>query len=104
MFNAFLCPNIDLFEAVVPSYIYILFSVRLDAHDSKLIAIQNLDLNDIEAELKRLYNTSPEDMLSPLFSMLTLIQNFPVGDYLLKFNPKFSDKLMVYSKASTKYG
>ncbi|CAD7087826.1 unnamed protein product [Hermetia illucens] len=75
--------------------------VRLDAHDSKLIAIQNLDLNDIEAELKRLYNTSPEDMLSPLFSMLTLIQNFPVGDYLLKFNPKFSDKLMVYSKAST---
>lgn len=61
-----------------------------------------LGQHDIESELLRLWNIKTDQLMSNLYGFLTLLKNFPAGNYLLKYSSSHKNRILVYMKTEMK--
>lgn len=76
------------------------FAVRIDIECGRIMNIRRLSIEDIEADLQRLYDINSQAILKHLSGILTTLNRFPIGNYMLRHFPKHENRVMVYG-AST---
>uniref|UniRef100_A0A182JWF4 Little elongation complex subunit 2 C-terminal domain-containing protein n=1 Tax=Anopheles christyi TaxID=43041 RepID=A0A182JWF4_9DIPT len=72
--------------------------LRINSTTSTIISHHYLELRDIEEELNRLYSVKPYNLITNVWKMLKLMQNFPAGNYLLKRDGKSTQGPSVYAR------
>uniref|UniRef100_A0A182P9C9 Little elongation complex subunit 2 C-terminal domain-containing protein n=1 Tax=Anopheles epiroticus TaxID=199890 RepID=A0A182P9C9_9DIPT len=78
--------------------------LRINSTTSTIISHHYLELRDIEEELNRLYSIKPRNLITNVWKMLKLMQNFPTGSYLLKRDGKSTQGPSVYGKEGSVVG
>uniref|UniRef100_A0A182IZ23 Little elongation complex subunit 2 C-terminal domain-containing protein n=1 Tax=Anopheles atroparvus TaxID=41427 RepID=A0A182IZ23_ANOAO len=76
--------------------------LRVNAMTHTIISHHYLELRDIEEELARLYGIQPRNLIANVWNTLKLLQNFPVGIYLLQRDGKVPQGLSVYAQENGK--
>ncbi|XP_055852383.1 little elongation complex subunit 2 [Episyrphus balteatus] len=74
--------------------------LRINASTFKTVLQENLHLEEIELELERRYKVRIPRLLGSLGDFLGLLSNVGPGRYLLRYNSRFQDKLMLYSEVT----
>ncbi|XP_016954326.1 little elongation complex subunit 2 [Drosophila biarmipes] len=70
---------------------------RVSLRDFKPMLEEQLTLISLEQQLHDYYNTSMPQLLSNLYEFLKLLDTVPVGEYLLRYSPKYKDKFLLCS-------
>ncbi|XP_055905845.1 little elongation complex subunit 2 [Eupeodes corollae] len=73
---------------------------RINASTFKTVLQENLHLEDVELELERRYKVKTSRLLGSLGEFLGLLSNVGPGRYLLRYNPRFQEKLMLYAEVN----
>nr|XP_016941456.2 little elongation complex subunit 2 [Drosophila suzukii] len=68
---------------------------RISLRDFKPMLEEKLALISLEQQLHDYYNTSMPQLLSNLYEFLKLLDTVPVGEYLLRYSPKYKDKFLL---------
>ncbi|EDV43484.1 uncharacterized protein Dana_GF16500 [Drosophila ananassae] len=68
---------------------------RISLRDFDPVLEEKLTLASLEQQLHDYYNTSMPQLLSNLFEFLKIFHTVPVGDYLLRYSPKYKDKFLL---------
>lgn len=71
--------------------------VRIDSRTLLLMATEYVSCCEIEADLQRLYNVDPDNLLVNLMNTLRVVAYFPQGQYILNHDSKTS-RIAVYMK------
>lgn len=72
------------------------FPVRIDIENGQIMSIRRISIEDIEADLQRLYEIDSQAILQPMWGILTTLNRFPIGNYMLRHFPKHENRVMVY--------
>ncbi|KAH8381808.1 hypothetical protein KR009_000315, partial [Drosophila setifemur] len=68
---------------------------RVSLRDFEPLLEEKLTLASLEKQLHDYYNTSMPQLMSNLCEFLKLLDTVPVGDYLLRYSPKYKDKFLL---------
>ncbi|XP_017103910.2 little elongation complex subunit 2 [Drosophila bipectinata] len=68
---------------------------RVSLQDFSPVLEENLTLEYVEQQLSDYYNTSMPQLLSNLFEFLKIFHTVPVGEYMLRYSPKYKDRLLL---------
>ncbi|KAM7360995.1 little elongation complex subunit 2 [Cochliomyia hominivorax] len=68
---------------------------RLDVTNFQLLLEESLTLNKLEEALNVNYNINCQQLLNNLYEFLIMLYQMPLGHYMLRFNAKYKDKLML---------
>lgn len=68
---------------------------RVSLLDFDPVLEEKLTLASLEQQLHDYYNTSMPQLLSNLFEFLKIFHTVPVGEYLLRYSPKYKDKFLL---------
>ncbi|XP_065356485.1 little elongation complex subunit 2 [Calliphora vicina] len=69
-------------------------SLRLDVTNYQILLEESLDINKLEEYLS-FYHINCQQLINNLYEFLKMLHNMPTGHYMLRYNPKFKDKLML---------
>ncbi|KAH8338966.1 hypothetical protein KR074_009987 [Drosophila pseudoananassae] len=68
---------------------------RVSLQDFDTVLEENLTLEYVEQQLYDYYNTNMPQLLSNLFEFLKIFHTVPVGEYMLRYSPKYKDKFLL---------
>ncbi|XP_037815894.1 little elongation complex subunit 2 [Lucilia sericata] len=68
--------------------------LRLDTTNYQTLLEESLSIRKLEEYLS-VYHISCQQLLNNLYEFLKMLYNMPLGHYMLRYNPKFKDKLML---------
>ncbi|XP_059619736.1 uncharacterized protein LOC132263776 [Phlebotomus argentipes] len=70
--------------------------IRIDSRTLQVLSMKEISLKRTEKDLERLYGLTSHDLLQRLWSVLSVMKNFPVQDYLMNHELIHDKKLMIY--------
>lgn len=73
----------------------VLYRLRVSAANLETVLSERVMLSEIEHELSTVYSVNMPRLLSGLYEFLKMLTRIPTGKYMLRFNPKFRDKIML---------
>ncbi|XP_017074719.2 little elongation complex subunit 2 [Drosophila eugracilis] len=68
---------------------------RISMRDFRPMLEEKFTLMSLEQQLRDYYNTSMPQVLSNLYEFLKLLDTVPIGEYLLRYSPKYKDKFLL---------
>ncbi|XP_023294421.2 little elongation complex subunit 2 [Lucilia cuprina] len=68
--------------------------LRLDTTNYQALLEETLSIRKLE-EYLLVYHINCQQLLNNLYEFLKMLYNMPLGHYMLRYNPKFKDKLML---------
>ena len=69
--------------------------VRLAIQNYQTLLQESLTIQKLEEYLFTCYHVNCQQLLNNLYEFLKILHNMPCDHYMLRFNPKFKDKLML---------
>ena len=76
---------------------------RIDVCTFDIIQFENVSLSGIENDFQRSHKTCPINTLASLQDFFKMLLQFPCANYLLRYDPKYREKLMVYREATDRF-